>query len=109
VINGRKSGGSGQWTQEEIALMQTLAEQSALALESARLYQDTRRRAARERMVGEVTGRIRETLSVEAVLKTAVDEIRQALQLERLVVRLGAPGEDAVRRNEKGHQDVEQD
>jgi len=93
VIDGRKPDGRGQWTQEEIALVQTLAEQSALALESARLYQDTQRRAARERMVGEVTGRIRETLNVEAVLKTAVDEIRQALQLERLVVRLGAPEE----------------
>jgi hypothetical protein len=109
VIDGHKPDGSGRWTQEEIALMQTLAEQSALALESARLYQDTQRRAARERMVGEVTGRIRETLDVEAVLKTAADEIRQALNLERLVVRLGAPDEDPVQRSEKGHQDVEQD
>lgn len=96
VIDGRKPDGSGQWTKDEIALMQTLAEQSALALESARLYQDTQRRAARERLVSEVTGRIRETLDVEAVLKTAADEIRHALQLERLVVRLGAPDEDAV-------------
>lgn len=109
VIDGRKPGGSGQWTQDEIAMLQTLAEQSALALESARLYQDTQRRAARERLVGEVTGRIRETLNVEAVLRTAADEIRQALQLDRLVVRLGTPGEDAVRRIEKGNQDVEQD
>ncbi len=109
VIDGRKPDGGGQWTQEEIALMQALAEQSALALESARLYQDTQRRAVRERMVGEVTGRIRETLDVEAVLKTAADEIRQALQLKRLVVRLGAPDEDTASHNEKGHQDVGQD
>ncbi len=108
VIDGRKPDGSGQWTSEEIAMMQALAEQSALALESARLYQDTQRRAARERMVGEVTGRIRETLDVETVLKTAADEIRQALQLERLVVRLGEPGVDAGQPAEKGHPDVEQ-
>ncbi len=108
VIDGRKPDGSGQWTSEEIAMMQALAEQSALALESARLYQDTQRRAARERMVGEVTGRIRETLDVETVLKTAADEIRQALQLERLVVRLREPGADAVQPAEKGHPDVEQ-
>lgn len=108
VIDGRKPDGGGQWTQEEISLMQALAEQSALALESARLYQDTQRRAAREQMIGEVTGRIRETLDVEAVLKTAADEIRQALQLERLVVRLGEPGEDARQPAEKGHPDVEQ-
>ncbi|MBN1933011.1 MAG: GAF domain-containing protein [Anaerolineae bacterium] len=108
VIDGRKPDGSGQWTPEEIAMMQALAEQSALALESARLYQDTQRRAARERMIGEVTGRIRETLDVEAVLKTAADEIRQALQLERLVVHLGEPGNDVIQPAEKGHPDVEQ-
>jgi GAF domain-containing protein len=88
VIDGRKPDGSGQWTQEEIALMQTLAEQSALALESARLYQDTRLRAARERMIGEVTGRIRETLELEDVLKTAVREIREALGADELGARL---------------------
>ncbi len=109
VIDGHKRAGSGRWTPEEVTLMQTLAEQSALALESARLYQDTQRRAARERLVGEVTGHIRETLDVEAVVKTAADEIRRALQLERLVVRLGAPDEAAVQRGGKGHSDVEKD
>ncbi|MEJ5309525.1 MAG: GAF domain-containing protein [Anaerolineae bacterium] len=107
VIDGRKPAGSGQWMPEEIAMMQALAEQSALALESARLYQDTQRRAARERLISDVTGRIRETLDVEVVLKTAADEIRQALQLERLVVRLGEPGEDTVQLDEKGHPDVD--
>lgn len=93
VIDGRKPDGSGQWTQDEIALMQTLAEQSALALESARLYLETQRRAAQERLVGDVTGRIRETLDMQIVLRTAASEIRQALGLERLVVRLGTPDE----------------
>jgi len=94
VINGKKRDGSGQWTDEELGLMQTFAEQSAVALESARLYQDTQRRAAQERMVGEVTARVRETLDVETVLKTAANEMRAVLGLERLVVRLGTPEPD---------------
>ena len=94
VINGRKPDGSGQWTQEEIALMQTLAEQSALALESARLYQDTRRRAAREQLVGEVTGRIRETLDLNTVLQTAVREMGLALDVDVVEVRLGTEGDN---------------
>jgi hypothetical protein len=40
-----------------------------------------------------VTGRIRETLDMQIVLRTAASEIRQALGLERLVVRLGTPDE----------------
>jgi GAF domain-containing protein len=93
VVNLRKKSPGKTWTEEENALIETLTEQLGLALESARLYQDTRRRAVREQMVGQVTGRIRETLNMEAVLKTAAEEIRQALQLERLVVRLGTPEE----------------
>lgn len=90
VIDGRKPDGS-QWDPDEIALVQTLAEQSALALESARLYQDTQRRAARERMISEVAGHIRETLDMEAMLRTAAEEMRRALALEDLVVRLAKP------------------
>ncbi len=94
AVRLRKPEGAGEWTAEEIALMGTLTEQLGVALESARLYQDTQRRAAQERLVGQVTSRIRETLDVETVLKTTADEMRAALGLERLVVRLGTPEPD---------------
>jgi GAF domain-containing protein len=65
------------------------------ALESARLYQDTQRRAARERLVGEVTARMRETLDMDAVLQTAVQQMRQALGLHDVTIRLeGADSSD---------------
>jgi GAF domain-containing protein len=74
---------------EEVSLAQAVAEQMSLALESARLYQETQRRAARERLTGEITARMRETLDVETVLETAAHEIGQALGLAALEVRLG--------------------
>jgi GAF domain-containing protein len=88
VIGARKPDDAGAWTQDEIALLGTLAEQLSVALESARLYQDTQRRAVRERLTGEVTARMRETFDVETVLKTAAQEVRQALGLPEVVVRL---------------------
>jgi GAF domain-containing protein len=81
----------GEWTSEQIALVETLTEQLGVALESARLYQDTQRTAAQERVIGEVAGRIRETLDIETVLKTTASEIRQALDLDTLVIRLATP------------------
>ena len=81
----------GPWAAEEIAVLETLAEQLGVALESARLYQDSQRRATQEQMVGEVTSRIRQTLDVETVLRTAVEEVRQALGLPEVVVRLRDP------------------
>jgi GAF domain-containing protein len=88
TISAHKPDQAGTWTPEEVALLETLTEQLGTALESARLYQDTQRRATRERLIGEVTARMRETLDVEAVLKTAVSEMRQALGLERVLARL---------------------
>ncbi len=73
---------------DELALLQEIIEQGSLALESARLYQDTQRRAAREQLVGEVTGRIRETLDLNTVLQTAVREMGLATGADVVEVRL---------------------
>ncbi len=89
VIDGRKRDGSGQWTQEEIALMQTLAEQSAVALESARLYQDTQRRAARERLLREISDQMQRAADMEALMRITTEELNKALGSSRAYVRLG--------------------
>jgi methyl-accepting chemotaxis protein PixJ len=88
ALSFRKGKLSEAWTVEEVALLETLTGQLSVALESARLHQDTQRRAARERAIGEVTARMQESLDLETVLKTAVDEMRQALGLEEFVVSL---------------------
>ncbi|MFN2283212.1 MAG: GAF domain-containing protein [Anaerolineae bacterium] len=100
VLDLRKPSSAETWTDEERLLIETLADQLGAALESARLYQDTRRRAAREQLVGEVTGRIRETLDLNAVLQTAVREMGLALDVDVVEVRLGTgtdiPGANAT-------------
>ncbi|MBN2389395.1 MAG: substrate-binding domain-containing protein [Anaerolineae bacterium] len=90
VINVHKPE-QGAWTEEQIAVLDTLTEQLGVALESARLYQDSQRRAAREQLVGQVTARMRESLEMETVLRTAVSEMRQALGLEGVIVQLARP------------------
>jgi GAF domain-containing protein len=92
-ITAHKPGDADEWTAEEMALMETLTEQLSVALESARLHQDTQRRATRERLTGQVTARMRESLDLETVLKTAADEMYQALGLDEIVIRL-AIGEE---------------
>jgi GAF domain-containing protein len=92
VLEGRRPGG---WAEEEISLLETLLEQLGATVERARLYRETQRAAARERTIGEVTGRIRETLDMETMLRTATGEIRRALRLRDLVIRLAASEESA--------------
>jgi GAF domain-containing protein len=90
VIDGRKTDDAGTWTQGEIELLQVLTERLGLALESARLYRDSQRREVRERTVGQIVGRVRETLDIDMVLQTAVREISAALDVAEVEVRMSA-------------------
>ncbi len=88
VINARKPPDAGEWTEGEQTLLEMLVSQLGAALDSARLYEDTQRRAARERLLSDVASRVRETLDMETVLRTAAHEIRQMLDLPEVIVRL---------------------
>ena len=83
-----------QWTEEEIVLIEAVAERVALAAENLRLLDETQRRAARERAIAEVSARISESLDLERVLMSAASEMRQTLGLDDLVVRLIEPKTD---------------
>jgi len=95
VVRLRKSQAAGSWTPEQVALMESITEQMGVALESARLYQDSQHVAMRERLVGKSARRMRQNLDVESVLKTAVDEIYNALELEEVTVRLTSDSDTA--------------
>lgn len=94
VLGFRKDGPGQTWTSEEIAVLEELVQQLGIALESARLHEDTQRRAARERLVGEVSTRVRESMDLETVLRTAATEIRQAMDLDGFLIRLATQDSD---------------
>lgn len=78
------------WGNEDVALIESLSEQLLLAAENQRLIDETQRAAARERLLGQIAGRVREELDMENVLKTAVTEIQQTLGLQRVLIRMVA-------------------
>jgi GAF domain-containing protein len=84
-IRGHVLGGvklhkeNGKWTNGQQDLAKSLAEQVSVALESARLFDQSQRRAAKERVIGEVSAKMREHLSVEKVMQIAAEELHKAL------------------------------
>jgi GAF domain-containing protein len=92
----RREPGQEPWSPQDLMVVEEVSTQIALALEYARLLEDTQHRAAQERLVGEATARMRETLDLETVLKTAVEEISGVLGLAALDLRLGAGPEAAT-------------
>lgn len=89
LLRFHKAGSDAHWDEDELNLVTRLVEELGQALESVRLYQDVQRGAARDRLIAHVTGRIRESLQVDAVLQTAVQEMRRALSLSEVEVRIG--------------------
>ncbi len=73
-------------TQKDIAeeaaaqeTIQAITDRIALALENARLYEETTRRAQREHMVAQIANALRSTDNPDEMLQTAIRELKQAL------------------------------
>jgi GAF domain-containing protein len=75
VLDVRSKKGARAWTKDEIALLEAAAERAALALENARLVESSQRRAARERVIGEISTKIGAASSLEFILQAAVEEL----------------------------------
>ncbi len=69
-------------------LLAAIADQAAQAMESARLFEQSQRLATQEQLVSQATARMRESLDLDIVLRTALDEIYAALGLEELAIHL---------------------
>jgi two-component system sensor histidine kinase/response regulator len=69
----------------EMSLLQTLADQATIAFERVRLLEDAQRRARREQLLREITGRVRSSADIDTIMKTAVQEIGRALGRETFI------------------------
>jgi GAF domain-containing protein len=76
------------WSSEEMALAEAVAEQVALTVDNLRLMDEIQSRAARERLIGEVTAHMRETMELDTVLQTAIRSIGEALDIAEVEVRM---------------------
>jgi GAF domain-containing protein len=84
------------WSEDERALVEALADQAALALENARLLDETQSRAQREQLINEITARIRASMDMETILQTTTEELSKALNLSRARIRLGTGDGDGT-------------
>lgn len=90
VLNLRLA--SPEAAQEMRPLAEEAAARLALALDNARLLLEAQQRAAQEELVTAATGRLRESLDIDLVLKNAVREVGQTLGLAEVVIELAPPG-----------------
>lgn len=75
------------WQNDEIGLVQAVAERAAFAMENARLFQDARRRAAKERLISEASARISGALNVENILRATAEELERVLGGSEILIQ----------------------
>lgn len=89
VLNIKAPTADRKWNQDEINLVQAISDRLALALDNARLLQESQRRAAREAKIGEVSARIGASINMRNVLQTAVEELGRALPGSEVIIQFG--------------------
>ena len=80
-----------EWSNEEVATVQSVADQVGQALENARLFERTVRRAERERKVLDITSRIRASNDPQQMVQIALEELQRALRVSRAQVLVQTP------------------
>lgn len=71
---------------DQMDLIKAVADRVALAAENARLFDETARRAQREQLVSEITTKIRGTNDPQEMIRTAIEELQQALKVSRIEI-----------------------
>jgi GAF domain-containing protein len=92
-----------RFSEDDAALLGTLASQIATALQNARLLEEVQRRARRDRLIREIATRVRRAPDMPSVMRAAAHELRRALNASAASIRLKRPqGGDGKGSGEEG-------
>lgn len=68
-----------KFNQHDMDMLSAVANQAAVALQNARLFDETRKRARREQILREITASVHSSADPDTILRTAVREVSNAL------------------------------
>jgi GAF domain-containing protein len=97
-----------EWTPNEKALIEAVAGEVAIAVENARLIEQTERRAQREERLNQIAQQLRRTTDIQTILQTATEQLCLALDTSHAQARLGGAPPAAQQPNGQ-HAEAEED
>ena len=87
VIYVESNQPSRQWLEDEVSLVEAVAERAAFAMENARLFQDARKRAVKEQSISEASAKISSAMNIENILHTTAEELERVLGVSEVLIR----------------------
>jgi GAF domain-containing protein len=82
---------SNRITNETSSMIEEIANRLSLVMENARLIEAAQQRVKNERLTSEIANRMRETLDMDTVVQTTVQELATKLGLQEVEIRIGYP------------------
>jgi len=87
VLNIQAPTKDRRWSQDEINLAETISDRLSLALENARLIENSQRQVIKEQTIGEITGKIGASINLKNILQTAVEELGRAMPGSEVMIQ----------------------
>lgn len=78
-----------EWKEDELSMLQTIAGEVALAIDNARLIEQTQRTAQREKDIAVAADQIHRSMNLETILDTALSEIVRITGVEDVAIQFG--------------------
>lgn len=88
IIGQISLAGDADWTPEERSWVEAVATQAAVALENARLLDESQRNAAYEKLIADITGKIWSSTTIDGILQTSIRELGRTLNATEAIIEL---------------------
>ncbi len=88
IIGQISLASDSEWTPEQRNMIETIATQAALALENARLVEESQSTSIHDRLAADITSKVWAASTLEGILQTAVRELGRALGASEATIEL---------------------
>ena len=94
IIGQIRLENSSAWTHEQKNLIEAIATQATLALENARLVEESQSIAARERLANELIAKIWASTNMDSILQTTARELGRTLEAAEVTIEVSMDAQD---------------
>ncbi|MBT3322219.1 MAG: GAF domain-containing protein [Anaerolineae bacterium] len=83
-----------EYKSQDVELISAIANRAAIAMENARLLEDSKRRAVRESIIGNISTKIGASIQMDTIIQTTVQELGETLGNSAVSFRLANSSEN---------------
>lgn len=77
-----------RWEEDEIDVAQAVADRLSLAIENARLIDETTRRSKQDRIIADLTAKLGSYMQMDNILQTAAEEISKVIRDSEVLIQI---------------------